>query len=103
MAQGKGDRHLFDELAKVPVPFSPWHPPPKKVPVPFSAWQHRCSQPCGRSIVTKTRYGVLAAIAGAAIGAWWWRSRSATRPSFDDKGVVIFDNTPVASSANGVL
>ncbi|HEU4786949.1 MAG TPA: hypothetical protein VFS57_06065 [Gemmatimonadaceae bacterium] len=53
--------------------------------------------------MTKTAYGLLAVIAGAAIGSWWWRSRSLSRPDHKDKGTVIFDNTPYASSANGVL
>ncbi len=53
--------------------------------------------------MTKKTYGLLAAIAGAAIGAWWWRSRSAANSAFVEKGTVIFDNTPHASSANGVL
>jgi hypothetical protein len=53
--------------------------------------------------VTKKAYGLLAVIAGAAIGGWWWRSRSLGRSEYMDKGTVIFDNTPHASSANGVL
>ena len=54
--------------------------------------------------MTRSRYGLLAGIAGAALAAWYWRSRKGSIPEFsgDDRGEVIFRNTPVPSS-EGVL
>jgi hypothetical protein len=52
--------------------------------------------------MTKTRYGMLAGIAGAAFAAWWYsRRESARRMSQSaqrgfDHGEVIFRNTPMA-------
>ncbi len=53
--------------------------------------------------MTKTRFGFLAAIAGAALSVWWWRARSVHRLALDEKRTVIFDATLYANSANGVL
>jgi hypothetical protein len=51
--------------------------------------------------VSRRTLGILASIAGSAIGAWWWTSRRASstavrrRPARDN-GTVIFNNHPVA-------
>ena len=54
--------------------------------------------------MTRSRYGLLAGIASAALAAWYWRSRkgSQTRSPGNDNGEVIFRNTPVPSS-EGIL
>ncbi|MCA1563353.1 MAG: hypothetical protein LC804_24900 [Acidobacteria bacterium] len=58
--------------------------------------------------MTRRVYGMLAGLAGSAIGAWWWRHRGSRLNSFRDaqdardRGTVIFDNTPTASE-EGVL
>jgi hypothetical protein len=55
--------------------------------------------------MTRNRYGLLAGIAGAALAAWYWRSRMSARDSQQlatERGEVIFRNTPVASS-EGIL
>ena len=49
--------------------------------------------------LTKTHYGWLAGIAGAAFATWWWRrSDSVARgmSSASDHGETIFSNRPVA-------
>ena len=56
--------------------------------------------------MTRSRYGLIAGIAGAALAAWWWRSRyshgdNALTPS-QLKEEVIFRNTPLTSS-EGIL
>ena len=45
--------------------------------------------------MTKTRYGILAGIAGAAFATWWYRFRPEveTTPA-RDRGETIFRNTP---------
>jgi hypothetical protein len=48
--------------------------------------------------MTKSRYGMLAGIAGAAFAAWWWRRRQNGRPNLNDTGEVIYTNTPKPSS-----
>jgi hypothetical protein len=53
--------------------------------------------------MTRSRYGTIAGIAGAAFAAWWWRRRNAGQVTAGSpKGEVIFRNTPVPSS-EGVL
>jgi hypothetical protein len=53
--------------------------------------------------MTRSRYGLLAGIAGAALAAWYWRSRHGTASDTSyDRGEVIFRNTPVPSS-EGIL
>lgn len=56
--------------------------------------------------MTKGRYGLLAGIAGAALAAWWWRSRGGAHDGYltpaREKGDVIFRNTPEPSS-EGIL
>ena len=45
--------------------------------------------------MTRSRYGILAGIAGAAFATWWWRSRmGAAAPPAHDRGEVIFRNAP---------
>lgn len=51
------------------------------------------------------RYGLLAGIAGAALAAWWWRSRHGAghgRGRGHERGEVIYRNTPVPTS-EGIL
>ena len=54
--------------------------------------------------MTRSRYGMLAGIAGAAVAAWWWRRRGAggRMSGAFDRGEVIYRNTPVPSS-EGIL
>jgi hypothetical protein len=53
--------------------------------------------------MTRSRYGMIAGIAGAAFAAWWWnRQRTAGRASAGRKGEVIFHNHPVVTN-EGVL
>lgn len=55
--------------------------------------------------MTKSRYGMIAGIAGAAFAAWWWRRRGAGARQVTagtEKGEVIFNNHPVPSS-EGIL
>jgi hypothetical protein len=49
--------------------------------------------------MTKSRYGLLAGIAGAAFATWWyrrtdWVARKMSSSS-SDRGETIFSNTPV--------
>jgi hypothetical protein len=45
--------------------------------------------------MTKTQYGVLAGVAGAAFATWWYTFRTpvAATPAHD-RGETIFRNTP---------
>ena len=52
--------------------------------------------------MTRNRYGLLAGIAGAALAAWYWRSRRGHGQGGNEKGEVIFRNTP-APSSEGIL
>jgi hypothetical protein len=53
--------------------------------------------------MTRSRYGMIAGIAGAAIAAWWWRRRGThAGPVGRQKSEVIFRNTPIPSS-EGIL
>jgi hypothetical protein len=53
--------------------------------------------------MTRSRYGLLAGIAGAALAAWYWRGRHRGPETLSsDKGETIFRNTPVPSS-EGIL
>ena len=55
--------------------------------------------------MTKSRYGMIAGIAGAAFAAWWWRRRQTGRPDATDAsstGEVIFSNTP-KPSGEGII
>ena len=54
--------------------------------------------------MTRSRYGMLAGMAGAAFAAWWWRGRSAARQlvsAKSDRGEVIFRNTPEPTGLGG--
>ena len=49
--------------------------------------------------MTRSRYGMFAGIAGAALAAWWWRRRGdwvARGMSHADRGETIFSNAPLA-------
>lgn len=53
--------------------------------------------------MTRSRYGMIAGIAGAALAAWWWRRRGTTGHLGDfERGEVIYRNSPVPSS-EGIL
>ena len=58
--------------------------------------------------MTKRNVGMLMAIVGSALGAWWlvsqqrWRAaRTSTRSR--ERGTVIFDNTPHATDAETII
>jgi hypothetical protein len=52
--------------------------------------------------MTRSRYGLLAGLAGAAF-AWWWRHRGTHRQSAsrDTYGETIYRNTPEPSGLGG--
>lgn len=53
--------------------------------------------------MTRSRYGLLAGIAGAALAAWYWRGRKrAPAMGARRNGEVIFSNSPIPSS-EGIL
>jgi Na+/glutamate symporter len=47
----------------------------------------------GRQLMTRATYGVLAGVIGSAIGFWLLNRRTAA-PEHNDRGTVIFRNTP---------
>ena len=51
--------------------------------------------------MTRSRYGMLAGIAGAAFAAWWWGRRDRVARGMSEAGrqhgETIFSNTPVAN------
>ncbi len=49
--------------------------------------------------MTRSRYGMLAGIAGAAFAPWWWnrRVRVARGMSEATHGETIFTNSPIAT------
>jgi hypothetical protein len=53
-----------------------------------------------RESMTRSRYGFLAGIAGAALASWWLTKLRmelrANRRSLAERGEVIFSNTPAA-------
>jgi hypothetical protein len=55
--------------------------------------------------MTRSRYGLLAGIATAAFGAWWWRRRdrvvSGMTEASRQRGEVIYRNTPEATGLGG--
>jgi hypothetical protein len=59
--------------------------------------------------VSRRTLGILATVAGSAIGAWWWSSRRASstavrRLPARDRGTVIYDNhATVLDSAEYVV
>jgi hypothetical protein len=53
--------------------------------------------------MTRRTWGILATVMGSAVGAWWMASQRRSRVNRTlegrrDRGTVIFDNTPQASS-----
>lgn len=51
--------------------------------------------------MTRSRYGMIAGIAGAALATWWWRRRHGTdyiargmSKAGHDRGETIFTNSP---------
>ena len=48
-------------------------------------------------------YGILAGLIGSAVGAWWYsRYRQASIDRVvQNRGTVIFDNTPTATAMSG--
>ena len=63
-------------------------------------WHLGCSVQLTEVSVSRRTLGILATVAGSAIG-WWWTTqrRSAVSKPMPgrDHGVVIFDNTPTVS------
>jgi len=55
--------------------------------------------------MTRSRYGLLAGIAGAAFATWWWRGHKGARRlstnGTHERGEVIFSNTPEPSGLGG--
>ena len=53
--------------------------------------------------VNRRTYRLIAGLVAAGVGAWLWRNRTAAaRPQFEaQRGTVILDNTPRASSLDG--
>jgi len=54
-----------------------------------------------RKLMTRTQYGWIASVAGAAMAAaWWWRRRDVVADGMSeaghDRGATIFSNSPVA-------
>jgi hypothetical protein len=48
--------------------------------------------------LSKRTYGILASVIGSAIGAWWWSRRRTQRTTVtQERGTVIYDNTPTAT------
>jgi hypothetical protein len=51
--------------------------------------------------MTRSRYGILAGIAGALAAAWWWRNRmdAIARGMSEERerGETIFTNSPVVN------
>ncbi|HET7697257.1 MAG TPA: hypothetical protein VFK57_16205 [Vicinamibacterales bacterium] len=57
--------------------------------------------------MTTRTLGILATVFGSAVGAWWLTQRRSRRAGLQttapERGTVIFDNTPVASGAEGII
>lgn len=51
--------------------------------------------------MSKRTYGILAGVIGSAVGAWWWSRQRQLSPVARERGTVIFDNTPTATSLSG--
>jgi hypothetical protein len=46
----------------------------------------------------------LIAVMGSALGAWWWTSsHRRERMLQDERGTVIFHNTPTASDVDAII
>ena len=48
--------------------------------------------------MNRRTYGILASLVGSALGAWWYSRRRTFNRYGTDRGRVIFDNTPTATS-----
>jgi hypothetical protein len=61
--------------------------------------------PVPEELVSRRNLGILMAMVGSALGTWWVvtqrRSRIAT--GANDRGTVIFDNTPRAADVDAVI
>jgi hypothetical protein len=45
--------------------------------------------------MNRSRFGILAGIAGAAFATWWWRARAGSPAApTHERGEVIFRNAP---------
>ena len=51
--------------------------------------------------MSKRTYGILAGVIGSAVGAWWWSRQRQHAPALRERGRVIFDNTPTATTLSG--
>jgi len=75
---------------------------------PASAGGIRVAPVEAGGIVNRRNVGMLMAILGSALGAWWavqqrgraWRGAAGQA---HDRGTVIFDNTPRASNTDAVV
>ena len=63
-------------------------------------WHLSCSAQVPEAPVSKRTLGILATVAGSAIG-WWWttqrRSAVSRLTPARDHGVLLFDNRPMVS------
>lgn len=50
--------------------------------------------------MSRRTYGILAVL-GSAIGAWWWNRHRTAGADISPRGMVIYDNTPTASTDLG--
>ena len=59
------------------------------------------------ALVTNRTLTIVATLLGSALGAWWItsqrRSSNLSRIPAREHGTVIFDNTPTASSTEGII
>ena len=58
--------------------------------------------------MNRKTYGLIVGFVGASLGAWWWRQMladaQAEQPAaFNERGTVIFDNTPRPSGTDLTL
>ena len=51
--------------------------------------------------MTRSRYGLIAGIAGAAF-AWWYRHRSSSQTPSLHRGDTVYRNTTLPSDADGL-
>ena len=59
------------------------------------------------ALVTNRTLTIVATLLGSALGAWWITSQrrayNISRIPAREHGTVIFDNTPTASSTEGII
>jgi hypothetical protein len=58
--------------------------------------------------MSRRTWGIVATVVGSAVGTWWFTSQRRSRASRGltaprERGTVIFDNTPAASSVEGII